>query len=131
MAGWLRKLLGNRGERLAARYLRRLGYRILARQYSNRWGEVDLIALDGSCLVFVEVKTRRSDAAGHPVEAVTYEKQRRLTAAALVWLKRHRLLENPARFDVVAVVWPDGSRTPEITHYRNAFEPVGSGQMFS
>jgi putative endonuclease len=131
MPGWIGKLLGNRGERLAARFLRRQGYKILARQYSNRFGEIDLVALDGESIVFVEVKTRRSGSAGHPVEAVTHVKQSKLTRAALAFLKRHRLLERSARFDVVAILWPKGAKHPEIDHYRNAFTPVGFGQMYS
>lgn len=131
MGSWLTKLLGNRGERLAARYLRRQGFKILSRQYSNRLGEIDLIALDGDCLVFVEVKTRRSREAGDPIEAVTLGKQKQLTRLALTYLKRHNLLEKSARFDVVAILWPDGSKEPQITHYRNAFSSVGFGQMFS
>ena len=131
MRGWLTRWLGDRGERAAARYLRRQGFKILARQHANRLGEIDLIALDGDCVVFVEVKTRRTESAGLPVEAVTPDKQRQLTRLALAWLKQHKLLEHRARFDVVAILWPDGSRKPEITHYRNAFEPVGFGQMYS
>lgn len=131
MRGWLTKLLGDRGERAAARYLRRQGFRILARQQRSRLGEIDLIAMDDDTIVFVEVKTRRSDATGHPTEAVTFAKQQQLTRLALVWLKRHHRLEHRARFDVVAVIWPDDARQPIIQHYRNAFEPVGRGQMFS
>jgi putative endonuclease len=131
MGSWLTKLLGNRGERLAARYLRRQGFKILSRQYSNRLGEIDLIARDGDCLVFVEVKTRRSKEAGDPVEAVTFAKQKQLTKLALIYLKRHNLLEQASRFDIVAILWPDGSNDPQVTHYRNAFPPVGTGQMFS
>ena len=131
MKGWLRKILGNRGERVAARHLRKAGFRILARQYANRFGEIDLIALDGDCVVFAEVKTRRTDSAGTPLEAVTYEKQKKLTRTALAWLKRHGLLEQAARFDVVSIVWPADSNRPQIQHIRNAFEPVGFGQMYS
>ena len=94
-------------------------------------GEIDLIALDGDCVVFVEVKTRRSSDAGRPVEAVDYHKQLKLTRLALAYLKRHNLLEHRARFDVVSIVWSDGTRHPEIVHYKNAFEPIGRGQMFS
>jgi putative endonuclease len=125
------KLLGDKGERLAARHLKRQGYRILRRQHSTAGGEIDLIALDGDCVVFVEVKTRAGDAAGHPTEAITPDKQKKLTDLALMYLKRHGLLEQPARFDVVAVVLPGTGSAPEITHYRNAFEPVGRGQMFA
>jgi putative endonuclease len=131
MAGLLNRLLGNKGERRAAKFLHGRGFRILARQSSGRLGEIDLIARDGETIVFVEVKTRRSNAAGHPVETITPTKQKKLTALALVYLKRHGLLERRARFDVVTIVWPEGSRQPEIEHYENAFEPTGFGQMFS
>ena len=121
------RLLGDRGERAAARYLRRQGLRVLLRGYRTRSGEIDLIARDGDTLVFVEVKARRQ---GVPAEAVTPEKQRRITLAALHFLRKHRLLEQRCRFDVVAIVWPDDRRKPQIDHFRNAFEAVGRGQMF-
>lgn len=124
------KTLGQRGEAAAARYLKRLGYTIVARGSHIRRGEIDLIAVDGRTIVFVEVKTRVSHDAGHPAEAVDREKQRRLTRLAMVYLKRHHLLENPARFDVVAITWPANQRRPTIEHFKNAFEPVGQGQMF-
>jgi putative endonuclease len=123
--------LGERGEAAAARYLRRKGYKIVARSDRHRLGELDLVAVDRRTVVFVEVKTRRSHDTGHPAEAITPEKQRRLTRLALAFLKRHSLLETPARFDVVAITWPEDSRRPTIEHYQNAFEPVGEGQMFS
>ncbi|HKI16449.1 MAG TPA: YraN family protein [Isosphaeraceae bacterium] len=124
---FLNRLLGDRGERAAARYLRRQGMRIWLRGYRTRTGEIDLIARDGDTLVFIEVKSRRQ---GVPVEAVTPEKQRRITSAALGFLHRHKLLDERCRFDVVAIVWPDDRQPPRIEHYRNAFEAVGRGQMF-
>lgn len=129
--GWLAGWLGDEGERLAARYLRRQGYKILARRYRTAMGEIDLIARDGACIVFVEVKTRRSDAAGQPHEAVDAYKQAQLTRLALAFLKRYRLLEQAARFDVISIVWEGTGSEPQIVHYRNAFEPPGRGQMFS
>ncbi|MBL9122288.1 MAG: YraN family protein [Planctomycetaceae bacterium] len=123
--------LGQRGERAAARHLRRLGYRIIRRSQRTSAGEIDLIAVDGRTLVFVEVKTRASHDKGHPAEAVDRQKQARLTRLALGFLKRHGLLEHSARFDVVAVTWPVGERRPTIEHFQNAFEPHGPGQMFS
>jgi putative endonuclease len=123
----LNHLLGDRGERAAARHLRRQGLRVLLRGYRTARGEVDLIARDGRTIVFVEVKTRRR---GAPSEAVTPEKERRLTLAALQFLQENRLLDCPARFDVIAVVWPDDRGTPAIEHYRNAFEADGRGQFF-
>ncbi len=124
--------LGDRGERYAARYLKKQGLRIVARNYRNQFGEIDLIAVDGDQVVFVEVKTRKSNKFGEPVEAVGYAKQKKLTQLAMVYLKRHKLLDRPARFDVVGILWPEGAKKPEdVRHYRNAFEPVGRGQMFS
>mgnify|MGYP002628066016 FL=1 len=104
--------------------------RILARQFSTKWGELDLICLDGDTVVFVEVKTRKSDEYGHPTEAVTKKKQQNLTKAALYWLKKKGLLEHRARFDVVSVVWPEGAKTPTIEHFINAFDAADLGQMF-
>jgi putative endonuclease len=127
---WLRGLLGRRGERRAATYLAKRGFRIVARGVSNQFGEIDLIALDGETVVFVEVRTRRSLDAGHPAESVTSGKQERLTRTALAFLKHNRLLEHRSRFDVVAITWPDGARSPQIEHYKNAFEPAGNGRFF-
>jgi putative endonuclease len=123
--------LGPRGEEAAARHLKRLGYHILARHCRSRLGELDLVAADGRTVVFVEVKTRRSTDAGLPAEAIDQDKQRRLTRAALAYLKAQGLLEHAARFDVVAIVWPVDSRHPEVEHYQNAFSPPGQGQFFS
>ncbi len=100
---WLRvfppKTLGRRGEEAAARFLKRLGYKILARSRRLAPGELDLVALDGRTIVFVEVKTRASADVGHPAEAVDAIKQRKLTRLAVTFMKRHRLLEFPARFE--------------------------------
>ena len=129
---WRRyRSLGERGERAAERYLRRKGYKIVARRERGRLGELDLVAVDGRTVVFIEVKTRTSHSAGHPAEAVGPDKQQRLTRLALGYLKRHGLLEHKARFDVVAVTWPDSAKQPHIDHIPNAFEAVGRGQMFS
>ena len=125
-AGWF----GDVGEREAARFLRKKGYRIRQAQMRNRLGEIDLIALDGETIVFVEVKSRSSTAQGAPHEAVTADKQRRLTNAALAYLKRHRLLDRSCRFDVVSIVWPAGVAQPQIEHFMNAFEAVGRGQFY-
>lgn len=125
------KLFGDRGERAAAKFLKQQGYTIVQRNYATAWGEIDIIALDKTTIVFVEVKTRQSIAYGQPEEAVTLEKQRILTRMALSYLKKHRLLDARARFDVVAVLWPEGVRTPEIRHLRNAFEPTSKWQLSS
>jgi putative endonuclease len=132
MRTWFRpQTLGQRGEALAARYLRRKRYIIIACGARDKAGELDIVAVHQRVVVFVEVKTRTSHDAGHPAEAVDADKQRRLTNLALRYLKRHDLLEQRWRFDVVAVTWPKNNRRPKIEHYIAAFEPVGSGQMFS
>ena len=127
--GWLRKLFGDRGERAAVRYLRRQGYRVLARQARNRLGEIDIIATDGDWIVFVEVKTRTTTDKGHPVEAVTRDKQRQLTRAALVWLKSRGWLERRCRFDVIAITWRSGQQ-PFIEHFPAAFEARGADGLY-
>jgi putative endonuclease len=131
----VRLSLGARGELAAAKFLRRKGLRILGHSVSDRLGEIDLIAVEkrgARRLVFVEVKTRTASTDDHPTERVDLEKQRRLTRAALAYLKRHKLLEHPTRFDVVAVWWPEGGRSPSrIEHYENAFEPVGVRSLFT
>jgi putative endonuclease len=123
----LGRVLGDRGEREAARWLRRQGFRIIVRGYRTPRGEIDLIARDGDTVVFIEVKTRRQ---GEPAEAVTDEKQRRLSRAALQFLKQYRLLDQRSRFDVVALVWPDAHHAPIVEHIRNAFETTGRGPFF-
>ncbi len=129
VVAWLRrrslKPLGARGEEVAARYLKRLGYRIVARGSRSGSGEIDLVAVDGRTVVFIEVKTRESAETGHPAEAVDAVKQRRLSQAAMAFLQHHGLMECPARFDVVAVTWPSDQRQPRIEHFRNAFDAFG------
>lgn len=96
----------------------------------GRFGELDLVAQDGDVTVFVEVKTRSSLSAGHPTEAITAAKQKKITQSALAYLKRRGWLERRSRFDVIAVLWQDQTVPPEIRHYINAFESSGLGQMF-
>jgi putative endonuclease len=122
--------LGQRGELAAERFLLKQGMVIVARGFEDKFGEVDLIAVDDDTIVFVEVKTRTSDKAGLPAEAVDETKQQHLTKTAHGYLKWHRLTECRARFDVIAITWPTADQEPEIVHYANAFEPVGQFQMF-
>ncbi|WP_254510944.1 YraN family protein [Anatilimnocola floriformis] len=114
---------GQLGERAAAKYLRRLRYTIIAHGERDQFGEIDLIAVDGRTVVFVEVKTRSAHDGGHPADAVDAEKQRRLTRAASAYRRRHDLMETAARFDVIAITWPEaGKGQPVIEHFKNAFE---------
>jgi len=114
--------LGSRGEKLAAQYLRRQGFKILYRNFRGRTGgEIDLVCRDRDTLVFVEVKTRTREDFGRPLEAVDRQKKRRISQGALAWL---RLLGNPDiffRFDVVEVMIAP-SEAPKIELVRNAFQ---------
>ncbi len=114
-----RKLLGKEGENRAARFLSEQGYKILERNYSTRSGELDLIALHQGVVVFVEVKTRTSDAFGAPELAVTPQKQRRMVKAALGYIKLKKLHQVPCRFDIVAI---SAGAEKEVELIQNAFE---------
>lgn len=115
--------LGKEGEELAANHLKNLGFSILARNYRQKSGEIDIIARDGDCLVFVEVKTRKSLRFGQPFEAVTTKKQAQLSRVALDYLSRNELLDQPARFDVISILLPDNGKA-NIEHLSNCFEPA-------
>jgi putative endonuclease len=108
-----------------------LGYRILARNYVCPQGELDLVALDGECVVFVEVRSTEVEDTTRPAASVNESKQRRLTNLALHFLQKHRLLDHPSRFDVLALSWPANQRNPNVAHHRNAFEAVGRFQIYS
>lgn len=116
-------LSGAWGEALAAEYLRRKRYKILAAGYRCRFGEIDLIAQKKGFLVFVEVKLRRSAAFAQAREYVDRRKQDRLRAAASLYLARNPSPLQP-RFDVIEIYAPAGTQTtrPEIYHMEDAFE---------
>ena len=101
-----RRTLGAYGEQLAARYLEDRGLRILDRNWRCPHGEVDLVARDGDCLVFCEVKTRRTERFGAPVEAVTSRKAARLRRLAVAWLQEHDVHGGRVRIDVIGVLRP-------------------------
>ncbi len=128
---WWRRWFGNRSERAAAKFLKRQGFRIVARNYTCPLGELDLVALDGRCLVFVEVRSTEAADLTKTAASVDEAKQRRLTNLALHFLRSKRLLGQAARFDVLTVSWPPGRLEPVINHHRAAFEASGRGQMFS
>jgi putative endonuclease len=130
MMRWLRNLfgstkapseaMGDRGENLAARYLRNRGYKIITRNFRCDAGEIDIVARDGKTIVLVEVKTRSYDDPT-PEAQVNEHKQNQLTKAGKVYLSRYGNPQPPARFDVVAIVWPQG-REPIIRHTPHAFQ---------
>jgi putative endonuclease len=111
---------GKKGEELAAACLRDAGYRILDRNYRCLFGEIDIVAEEGESLVFVEVKSRRSDAYGSPQLAVGRQKQKKISRVCIHYLSEKRLHSRQVRFDVVAIrMTPAGNRAELI---RNAFE---------
>ena len=97
---------GRWAEISGAEYLRSLGYRILSSRYRVREGEIDIVARDGECLVFVEVKARRNDK--HPEDAVNAGKQRRIIRAARQYRSSHQVVDIPYRFDILTL---SGSKT--------------------
>ena len=109
---------GKIGEDAASAFLKKLGYKIVTRNFRTRFGEVDIIAKDDEQFVFVEVKTRKDDAYGAPEEAVTKTKQRHLLAAAQLYLQKIRRVNDPWRVDVVALVGANGDF--KIKHLKNA-----------
>lgn len=118
-----RKGVGSWGEAQAAKYLKKHGYRILERNYSCRFGEIDLIVSDRRFLVFVEVKLRKSDAFTRASEFVDWQKQNRLRTTAELWLSLHETELQP-RFDVIEIYAPEGEETkkPLINHLEDAFQ---------
>lgn len=111
---------GNFAEELALQYLRKEKFQFVARQYSCKMGELDLIMKDKDAIVFIEVRYRESKAFGEPFESITRPKQRKLIRTALFYLKCHPWTAHfSARFDVISIT---GSQlTPEITWIPNAF----------
>jgi putative endonuclease len=115
-----RTALGSYGERVAVRALTDAGLQVLDRNWRCRDGELDVVARDGDALVFCEVKTRTGIGFGHPAEAVTPAKRRRLRLLARAWLAAHDHHAPDLRFDVIGVHVPV-SGPAQVTHLRNAF----------
>src|SRR3954465_7490563 len=103
---WWRRWFGTRSERAAARFLRALGYRVVARNFACPLGELDLVALDGTTIAFVEVRSTEGADLNRPAVSVDLDKQKRLTRMALFFLQKKRLLNHAARFDVLLLSWP-------------------------
>lgn len=114
--------LGCLAEELAAAYLVKKRFNVLERNYKTRWGEIDIIARDGTTLVFVEVKARMRDGCGLPQEAVTKQKQYKIIRMAQQYMHQcdRKVFERPVRFDVVAIQWQGD--VPVIDHIPHAFD---------
>lgn len=113
--------LGDEGEKIACQHLKKSGYSIILRNFRCRSGEVDIIARHKGVLVFIEVKTRRSESFGSPAAAVTPRKQLQIAKAALEYLARENLFDTEARFDVVSIL-VSATGKPQIEIITSAFE---------
>jgi putative endonuclease len=125
-AGHKARRTGVRGETYAYWYLRKNGYVMIARNFSQRGikGEIDLVGYDGKTLAFVEVKTRTSprDEFGAPEDAVTSEKKKHLSHMARQFVREYRATGVPYRFDILAIEAPSGQR-PVVRLHKGAFAP--------
>lgn len=116
-----RKLLGRRGEETALHYLEENGYRVLNKNYSCRFGEIDMVALDRETLVFVEVRSRSSEEFGLAQESVNIRKQMKLRKLAWQYLKAEGQIGRNCRFDVIAILFGRNGKVKKIEHIENAF----------
>lgn len=109
---------GKSGEELAKNYLVSLGYRIIATNYRNHIGEIDIIAMDKDILVFVEVKTRTSLSYGYAFEAVDSRKQRKIINTSLIYVQYNNYIDTQLRYDIIEVYM---TKDFKINHLENAF----------
>ncbi|HEY5318119.1 MAG TPA: YraN family protein [Solirubrobacteraceae bacterium] len=119
----LRHRLGQHGERLAAEHLTRLGYEIVERNYRTRWGELDIVAFDGTTLAFCEVKTRRLSPSGGPLEGLRAPQRQRLRKMAGAWLidRTNRPHSDLIRFDAIGITIDATGRLVSLEHIEGAF----------
>lgn len=111
---------GFEAEKIAAAYLESKGWIVLDQNYFFQRSEVDIVAYDQSCIVFVEVKARSDTYFGHPEEFIDESKERNIHKAAEAWMYERKMEGSPARFDVIAIV-QKGNEAPEIKHFEDAF----------
>ena len=121
-----KKALGDYGEAAAQVYLENMGYVLLEKNYRCKFGEIDIIAVDGDSVVFIEVKTRRTEKFGRPGYSVNFAKQRKIIKSALWFITQKRLTDYMSRFDVVEIVIDDNRIIRKIELTKNAFEYSGN-----
>jgi putative endonuclease len=115
---------GKEGEKIAADFLKKNGYRIIDKNFRCPLGEIDIVAREKGAIVFVEVKTRKSSKLGYPEQAVGIRKQKKMSQLALWYLQKRKLADISARFDVVAITMlPSGN---EIKLIKNAFDFIAA-----
>lgn len=114
-----RKEVGAWGEEVAAQYLRNKGYKIVARHWTHRIGEIDIVAARGGRIIFVEVRTKTSLRYGRPEESVGWHKQEHLRRTANVYMLKHKLGNVPYQIDFLAVMWEAARRVATVRHLEN------------
>lgn len=112
-----RRITGIKGEDYVCAELCKRGFRLLERNVSEKFAEIDIVARDGDVLCFIEVRTRRDTTLGHPAETITPSKIKTIRRAAEAYLARHRTEPCPIRFDVATIVWS----SMEYQYIENAF----------
>lgn len=114
-------IFGKRGEDIATSFLEKNKYKIIAKNYKTRIGEVDVIARDREVFCFVEVRTRSSDSFCSPEETIDAKKKAQISKAALSFIRAHQLEDRPARFDIVTILFREDGGF-KVNHIKNAFE---------
>jgi putative endonuclease len=117
-----KKQVGDKGEDIAADFLKDKGYNIIQRNYRCRYGEIDIIAEHDRTIIFAEVRTRRTETFGSPQGSITSSKIDKISKTALCYIQEKNLIEQACRFDVIAITYSKGSQKPNIIHIENAFE---------
>ncbi len=117
-----RKKIGFEGEKLAAKYLKRKGYKIIQTNYRCKLGEIDIVAEQNKIIVFVEVRTKHSEKLGLPQYSINTAKRGQISRAALCYIKEKKIVDQTCRFDVIAITFPSDSKEPKLEHIENAFE---------
>ena len=116
-----RKEVGAKGEKLAVKFLKRKGYKIVQRNYTCKLGEIDIVARQDGTVIFVEVKTRRTQEFGPPQSAITAAKKKQISRVALWYVKEKKFMDQSCRFDVIGITFSPESRKPRVEHIENAF----------
>ena len=114
--------VGAKGEKLAVKFLKRKGYRIVQRNYRCKLGEIDIVAQQSGTIVFVEVKARQTQEFGPPQYAITAAKKKQISRVALWYIKDKKVTEQTCRFDVIGITFSPESRKPRVEHIENAFQ---------
>ena len=113
-----RKELGDKGEKIAEKYLRKQRYRILERNFQSRFGEIDLVAREKNEIIFVEVKTKTGANFGFPEQEFSFAKKQKMRRAIQSWLWENKITHNNWRVDLVAIDYSQNPKAPQLRHYK-------------